>query len=137
MARITYQNRLFNIINNPYCSARDKDFAGDLLTYYKRNRTLSSGRVRCVKEMEKRYSPEACEAWNAWVSRDLKARDYDQEIWFEGCSAEEVPAEIRRLLGRLHINLGHPSNEDLARTLMECTPPPSAAVTRLRCSVAS
>ena len=62
MARITYQNRLENIISNPYCSARDKDFAGDLLTYYKRNRTLTSGRVRCVKEMEKRYSPEACEA---------------------------------------------------------------------------
>ena len=33
MARITYQNRLENIINNPYFSARDKDFAGDLLTY--------------------------------------------------------------------------------------------------------
>ena len=62
MARITYQNRLENIINNPYCSARDKDFAGDLLTYYKRNRTLTSGRVRCVKQLEERYTPEACKA---------------------------------------------------------------------------
>ena len=62
MARITYQNRLENIISNPYCSARDKDFAGDLLTYYKRNRTLTSGRVRCVKQLEERYTPEACKA---------------------------------------------------------------------------
>jgi hypothetical protein len=62
MARITYQNRLFKIINNPYCSARDKDFAGDLLTYYKRNRKLTAGRARCVRQMEERYSPEACEA---------------------------------------------------------------------------
>jgi hypothetical protein len=62
MARITYQNRLENIINNPYCSARDKEFAGDLLTYYKRNRKLTAGRARCVRQMEERYSPEACEA---------------------------------------------------------------------------
>ena len=62
MARITYQNRLFKIINNPYCSARDKEFAGDLLTYYKRNRTLTAGRARCVRQMEERYTPEACEA---------------------------------------------------------------------------
>jgi len=62
MARITYQNRLFKIINNPYCSARDKDFAGDLLTYYKRHRKLTAGRARCVRELEERYSPEACEA---------------------------------------------------------------------------
>ena len=62
MPRITYQNRLENIISNPYCSARDKDFAGDLLTYYMRNRKLTAGRARCVKQMEERYSPEACEA---------------------------------------------------------------------------
>ena len=62
MARITYQNRLENIIDNPYCSARDKEFAGDLLTYYKRHRKLTAGRARCVKQMEERYSPEACEA---------------------------------------------------------------------------
>jgi len=62
MARNTYQNRLFKIINNPYCSARDKDFAGDLLTYYKRHRKLTAGRARCVRQMEERYSPEACEA---------------------------------------------------------------------------
>ena len=62
MARITYQNRLENIISNPYCSARDKDFAGDLLTYYKRQRKLTAGRARCVRQMEERYTPEACEA---------------------------------------------------------------------------
>lgn len=62
MPRITYQNRLENIISNPYCSARDKEFAGDLLTYYKRNRKLTAGRARCVKQMEERYTPEACEA---------------------------------------------------------------------------
>ena len=62
MPRITYQNRLENIISNPYCSARDKDFAGDLLTYYKRQRKLTAGRARCVKQMEERYSPEACAA---------------------------------------------------------------------------
>ncbi len=62
MPRITYQNRLENIISNPYCSARDKEFAGDLLTYYKRNRKLTAGRARCVRQMEERYTTEACEA---------------------------------------------------------------------------
>jgi len=79
-------------------------------------------------------APETASQRRARVERERgpppQRMDYNQEIWFEGCSPEEVPAEVRRLLGRLHVNLGHPSNEDLARTLMECSPPPSAAVTR-------
>ena len=62
MPRVTYENRLQDIITNPLISTRDKDFAGSLLSYYKRRRTLTSGRVRCVKQLEERYSPEACEA---------------------------------------------------------------------------
>ena len=76
MARITYQNRLENIINNPYCSARDKEFAGDLLTYYKRNRKLTAGRARCVKQMEERYSPDAC----AKIQRLRDQGEADPEI---------------------------------------------------------
>jgi len=62
MPRVTYENRLQDIITNPLITTRDKDFACSLLSYYKRRRTLTSGRVRCVKQLEERYSPEACEA---------------------------------------------------------------------------
>ena len=85
MPRVTYENRLQDIITNPLITTRDRDFAGSLLSYYKRRRTLTSGRVRCVKQLEERYSPEACEAL-----QDLRN------------SAEEssVVREVKALIGR-------------------------------------
>ena len=58
MARPTYRTRLEVLINNPAISARDKDFAQSLLTYYERKGRLSAGRVKWVTTLEDRYSPE-------------------------------------------------------------------------------
>ena len=58
MARPTYRTRLEVLINNPAISARDKDFAQSLLTYYERKGRLSAGRVKWVATLEDRYSPE-------------------------------------------------------------------------------
>ena len=58
MARPTYRTRLEVLINNPAISARDKDFAQSLLSYYERKGRLSAGRVKWVATLEDRYSPE-------------------------------------------------------------------------------
>ena len=58
MPRPTYRTRLEVLINNPAISARDKDFAQSLLTYYERKGRLSAGRVKWVATLEDRYSPE-------------------------------------------------------------------------------
>ena len=59
MPRFTYANRLEAIISNPHATKRDRDFAGSLLSFYKRKGRLTPGRARCVKDLEARYSPEA------------------------------------------------------------------------------
>ena len=56
--RPTYRTRLEVLINNPAISARDKDFAQSLLSYYERKGRLSAGRVKWVATLEDRYSPE-------------------------------------------------------------------------------
>lgn len=56
--RPTYRTRLEVLINNPAISARDKDFAQSLLSYYERKGRLSAGRVKWVATLEERYSPE-------------------------------------------------------------------------------
>ena len=58
MPRPTYRTRLEVLINNPAISARDKDFAQSLLSYYERKGRLSAGRVKWVATLEDRYSPE-------------------------------------------------------------------------------
>jgi hypothetical protein len=40
-------------------SARDCQFANSLLSYYVKRKSLTSGRARCVRELEQRYSAEA------------------------------------------------------------------------------
>tara|TARA_R110002020_G_scaffold122464_1_gene277797 strand:- start:1446 stop:2255 length:810 start_codon:yes stop_codon:yes gene_type:complete len=59
MARTTYADRLKALIANPAVSARDCQFAGSLLAYYVKRKTLTAGRARCVRELEQRYSAEA------------------------------------------------------------------------------
>jgi hypothetical protein len=59
MARITYADRLKALIANPAMSARDCQFANSLLSYYVKRKSLTSGRARCVRELEQRYSAEA------------------------------------------------------------------------------
>lgn len=59
MARTTYADRLKALIANPAVSARDCQFAGSLLAYYVKRKTLTAGRARCVRELETRYSAEA------------------------------------------------------------------------------
>ncbi len=58
MARSTYGTRLEALIANPAISSRDKTFAESLLRFYTSKRRLTAGRVRCVKQLEDRYSPE-------------------------------------------------------------------------------
>jgi len=59
MARTTYADRLKALITNPAMSARDCQFASSLLAYYVKRKSLTSGRARCVRELEARYSAEA------------------------------------------------------------------------------
>ena len=59
MARTTYADRLTAIINNPAVSSGDRNFANSLLSYYVKRKSLTSGRARCVRELEARYSAEA------------------------------------------------------------------------------
>jgi hypothetical protein len=59
MARTTYADRLKTIIANPAVSARDCQFAGNLLAYYVKRKTLTAGRARIVRELEARYSAAA------------------------------------------------------------------------------
>ncbi len=59
MARTTYADRLKALIANPAMSARDCQFANSLLSYYVKRKSLTSGRARCVRELEARYSAEA------------------------------------------------------------------------------
>ena len=59
MARTTYADRLKALIANPAVSARDCQFAGSLLAYYVKRKTLTAGRARIVRELEERYSAEA------------------------------------------------------------------------------
>ena len=59
MARTTYADRLKALIANPAVSARDCQFAGSLLAYYVKRKTLTAGRAHCVRQLETRYSAEA------------------------------------------------------------------------------
>ena len=49
MARTTYADRLKALIANPAVSARDCQFAGSLLAYYVKRKTLTAGRARIVR----------------------------------------------------------------------------------------
>ena len=59
MARTTYADRWNALITNPAVSARDCQFAGSLLAYYVKRKTLTAGRARIVRELEERYSAMA------------------------------------------------------------------------------
>ena len=58
MARSTYGTRLEALIANPAISSRDKTFAESLYSFYTSKRRLTTGRARCVAQLEDRYSPE-------------------------------------------------------------------------------
>tara|TARA_R110000765_G_scaffold163701_2_gene268646 strand:- start:657 stop:1460 length:804 start_codon:yes stop_codon:yes gene_type:complete len=58
MPRVTYADRLKAIITNPAVSPRDQGFAESLLGSYSRRGSLSSGRKRCLLQLEERYSEE-------------------------------------------------------------------------------
>lgn len=56
MARLTYRDRLSTLIANTSVSARDREFASSLLTYYDRKGRLSAGRAKWIATLEDRYS---------------------------------------------------------------------------------
>ncbi len=89
MARPTYRTRLEVLINNPAISARDKDFAQSLLSYYERKGRLSAGRVKWVATLEDRYSPEkllaATEKHKTFLMRlDLLSMRCEPSSWAAG-----------------------------------------------------
>ena len=57
MPRITYADRFQTLLNGPLTD-RDRTFTQSLFDFYKRKGRLTTGRVRCVKQLEERYSPE-------------------------------------------------------------------------------
>ena len=89
MPRPTYRTRLEVLINNPAISARDKDFAQSLLSYYERKGRLSAGRVKWVTALEERYSPEkllaAAEKHKTFLLRlDLLSMRCEPSSWAAG-----------------------------------------------------
>ena len=89
MARPTYRTRLQALIANPAISARDKDFAQSLLSYYERKGRLSAGRVKWVATLEDRHSPEklaaATEKHKSFLSRlDLLSMRCEPSSWAAG-----------------------------------------------------
>ena len=57
MPRVTYADRFDALLARPL-SSRDRRFCESLQDFYKRKGRLTSGRARCVRELEERYSPE-------------------------------------------------------------------------------
>jgi|10_taG_2_1085330.scaffolds.fasta_scaffold17169_4 hypothetical protein len=57
MPRVTYADRFNTLLSRPL-STRDRQFCLSLQDFYKRKGRLTPGRVRCVKQLEDRYSPE-------------------------------------------------------------------------------
>jgi hypothetical protein len=61
MPRTTYKTRLETLLAGPM-SAGDRRFATSLLDFYNRKKRLTTGRARCVAQLEQRYSAEALAA---------------------------------------------------------------------------
>ena len=57
MPRVTYADRFNALLSRPL-SQRDRQFCESLQHFYKSKGRLTSGRARCVRELEDRYSPE-------------------------------------------------------------------------------
>ena len=57
MPRITYADRFLALLARPL-SKRDRQFCESLQHFYKSKGRLTSGRARCVRELEDRYSAE-------------------------------------------------------------------------------
>ena len=57
MPRTTYADRFQTLLGGPLTD-RDRTFTQSLFDFYKRKGRLTPGRVRCVKQLEERYSPE-------------------------------------------------------------------------------
>ncbi len=57
MPRVTYADRFNALLARPL-SSRDRRFCESLQDFYKRKGRLTSGRARCVRELEERYSAE-------------------------------------------------------------------------------
>jgi hypothetical protein len=59
MARITLGDRLSILANSEHLNTRDRKFAGDLLSYYKRKKCLTAGRRVWVDRLEAKVVAEA------------------------------------------------------------------------------
>ena len=57
MPRVTYADRFIALLARPL-SKRDRQFCESLQHFYKSKGRLTSGRARCVRELEDRYSAE-------------------------------------------------------------------------------
>ena len=57
MPRVTYADRFVALLARPL-SKRDRQFCESLQSFYARKGRLTPGRVRCVKQLEERYSAE-------------------------------------------------------------------------------
>ncbi len=57
MPRVTYADRFIALLARPL-NKRDRQFCESLQSFYLRKGRLTAGRVRCVKQLEERYSAE-------------------------------------------------------------------------------
>ena len=65
-----------------------------------------------------------------------KGHRHNAELWFEGISNDQAPREIRSLVARLHVNMGHPRTADFVRHVVGCGASPATlrAAAALRCA---
>jgi len=65
-----------------------------------------------------------------------RATPFNDDITFENLSTDKCPVSVRRIVARMHINLAHPSNVQLAKLIADCGGQAAAvaAAHALRCS---
>ena len=85
MPRVTYRTRLTDILAKDWLSPSDRRFAQSLLDHYNRKKYMSSGRARCVRNLEARYEsrPDVDEATLTDL-KALRARISDGSSWDAG-----------------------------------------------------
>ena len=128
-----YTRAAFLLYNDDSKSVEVEDL-GDL--QYPRQRFTKPVRYAVFAYGHRRSMPEASAASNTSTLSPTTVPNLPTDIDFPGISVE-IPQEIRSSVARLHLNLGHPSRQELCRLLAYEGNLPDAVydcVRKLRCA---
>ena len=85
MPRITYRTRLADLLAKSWITPRDRNFMESLLSHYNNKGYMSSGRARCVRDLEARYANEPTVNSNLLAEvNELRSRIADASSWDAG-----------------------------------------------------